>query len=208
MRAFFALELAPPAQQAAAALLHALRTQPGAESCRWVRPEGLHMTLRFLGEIAPARRPALVRCVTTQLAVLPPFELRLGSVQLFPSPSRPRVVALHLDPVPPVERLAHALERGVVAAGFEPERRSFHGHVTLARLRDTHRCLDLACVEPPPPSPFEVSEIVLFESQLAAGGSRYFPRERLALAGCVGAERDADAFGSPLTRVLEESKYG
>lgn len=180
VRAFFAIELGDGARRSAAALIALLRERPGGGAVRWVRPEGIHVTLRFLGETDVLRIPPLVRGVAAQTATLAPFQLGLGAPQLFPSPRRPRVVALHVEPEAPLAALAGAVERGVVAAGFEPEPRGFRAHLTLGRVREGgFPALD--GVPPPPHAPFEVREVVLFHSRLGPQGSTYTPLERLPL---------------------------
>lgn len=182
LRTFFAVELGDAARAAAVDVVRALRRFPSADLVRWVRGEALHVTLRFLGATDPARIPALVREVGARVAAAPAFELSLGAVQLFPSPRRPRVVALHVQPEAPLAALAQAVEAGAVAAGFAPETRAFRAHLTLGRIRDG-AAPPAEGAPPPPPSPFPVREAVLFESRLGAGGSTYLPLERLPLGG-------------------------
>ena len=73
---------------------------------------------------------------------------------------------------------------GFVAAGFEPEKRGFRSHLTLGRVRG-RELPDVAGVAPPPPTPFEVAEAVLFRSDLGPRGAKYTPLERIALGGIV-----------------------
>lgn len=189
IRAFFAVELGDAARAAALDVVHELRSFGRADeadrvagSVRWVRGEALHVTLRFLGDTDPAAIPALAREVGARVAAVPAFELSLGAVQIFPSPRRPRVVALHVHPEAPLADLARAVESGVVAAGFAPERRGFRAHLTLGRVRGGQAPPSDATL-PPPPSPFPLREVVLFESRLGPGGSTYLPLERLPLGG-------------------------
>lgn len=192
LRTFFAVELGDAARAAAGEVVRALRRFPSADGVRWVRGEALHVTLRFLGATDPAAIPALARDVCAQVAAVPAFTLALGAVQLFPSPRRPRVVALHVHPEAPLAALARSVEAGVVAAGFAPETRAFRAHLTLGRVlsdrASARRALGPAALPtdaapPPPPSPFPVREAVLFESRLGAGGSTYLPLVRLPLGG-------------------------
>src|SRR5262245_269882 len=164
IRAFIAVELSDAARRAAAAVCQALRAAAGGPDVRWVRPEALHVTLRFLGQLETSRLPALVESVAAALAGSAPFRLELGAVQLFPGPGRPRVVVLEVGPEAPLAALAAAVERGVVAAGCEPEPRRFRPHLTLGRVRG--RAAPDVATAPPPPSPFEVTEAVLFRSDL------------------------------------------
>jgi len=103
----------------------------------------------------------------------------------FPPGRRPRVVVLELAPEAPLAALAEAVERGVVAAGCAPEPRAFRGHLTLGRVRERGAPPSLAELAVPP-AVFEVTESVLFASELHPSGSRYTPLERVPLGGAGG----------------------
>jgi len=182
MRAFLAVELPDPARRAVVELVRRLRGRPGGEGVRWARPETLHVTLRFLGDdVAPEATGDLARRVGAEVAEIAPFELRLGPVRPFPSPRRPRVVALDVEPPEPLAGLAAAVERGVAAAGLPPEARPFRGHLTLGRLRGRRfpDASDLAT----PPTPIPVRGVVLFRSELGPDGARHTPLEQIPLGG-------------------------
>jgi 2'-5' RNA ligase len=146
----------------------------------------MHVTLRFLGELEPARIPALIEPVRAGSGALAPFMLRLGRLASLPPGRRARVLVLELAPEAPLAALAQAVERGVVAAGCAPETRAYRGHLTLGRLREGARPPALDALEVPPAS-FEVAESVLFSSELTSSGSRYRALERIALCGDPGA---------------------
>jgi 2'-5' RNA ligase len=210
IRAFFAIELGEPARRAAADVARRLREGPGGDGVRWVRPEALHVTLRFLGDVDSDRLAPLASRAARELAALRPFALRLGRAELFPTPSRPRVVALGLEPAAPLAEVAGAVERAVVAEGFAPEERPFRAHLTLGRVRapQAKRAArrgraeggperaarrgpgfpSLAALEVPA-AEIAVEEAVLFQSELSPEGSRYTPLERLRLRGGKAAER-------------------
>lgn len=183
IRAFLALALEGPALAEAGRRLEAMRRGSLGERARFVRPEGLHVTLRFLGAIDSASVAPLATAVGDALAGFAPFPLRLGALHLFPSPRRPRVLAIGLEPEEPLSALAAAVARGVEAAGFSPEPRAFRAHVTLARFREGARpgaeVLDVATF----PAAFVAHEVLLFESRPGPGGSVYTPLERLPLHG-------------------------
>ena len=189
VRSFFAVELGTDACRAASDVVDALRKRTDGDAVRWVRAENLHVTLRFLGNVASERLSPLTREVAAELQSVAPFALRLDAVQAFPSPRRPRVVALGLSPFEPIADLAAAVERGVVAAGFEPEARPFRAHLTLGRVRGRYALPDE--VPAPPPSPFEVGEIALFTSDLSPSGPSYTLLERFPLGGDIHPETRA-----------------
>lgn len=187
LRAFLGLALEEPALGAAARCLASLRSGALERDLRFVRPEGLHVTLRFLGSVARDVVPEISRAVAATVRPLAPFAVRLGAVRGFPSPRRPRVLALDLAPAEPLATLAAAVERGVVAAGFAAEPRAFRAHVTLARVR-TGRSPTFENVPGPEPAGFEARTVTLFESRPGEGGSVYTPLERMALGGPVALQ--------------------
>lgn len=220
LRAFFAIPLDGPARAAAGALVRVLRSRDGGARTRWVPEENLHVTLRFLGDVAASALPALLREVGAQTAEMQPFELRLGRLHPFPSARRPRVIALDLLPPEPVHALAAAVERGVVAAGAAPEERRFRAHLTLGRVRPREPAPDLTDpggmlltptrvtgpdtggaedVRVGEGTAFHVTETVLFRSELRPRGSRYTPLGRVPL----GAARQT----SPPNTEGNESKW-
>jgi 2'-5' RNA ligase len=151
---------------------------------RFLPPEDLHVTLRFLGETASApdllARPAWTRVV----AEARPFRCALTRAGRFPERGSARVLWVGLEEREPgaaLGDLARRLEQAARAHGFAPEERPFHPHVTLARARRGARP-DL-----PPLEPLSsrgegwVREVVLFESRVAPGGARYTALETFPL---------------------------
>jgi len=182
IRAFIAVELDGGVRAAVARLIRSLRAAPSGGRVRWVRPENLHVTLRFLGDVASERVPAIARAVGEAVAGLRPFRLRLGAVMVFPSPRRPQVLAMEVDPPQPLAQLAEAVEAAVVRVGFAAEPRAFHPHLTLGRLRGRAipRVTAPVTVEG---EAFGVEEIVLFRSELTRLGAIHTPLARMALGG-------------------------
>ncbi len=178
LRAFIAVDLDEATRTAAADLLARLREGSG-RGVRWVRPEALHVTLFFLGSIAPEQVGPIARSVASEVGALAPFRLELGEAQLFPSPRRPRVVAVEVAPEDRLAELAGAVQRGVVAEGFEPEDRPFRAHLTLGRIK-TGRAPATRGLTASGAS-CEVSEVVLFESELRREGAEYTPLQRMPL---------------------------
>lgn len=195
IRAFFAVALDAPARRAASALAQQLREGPGGEGVRWVREESLHVTLRFLGQVETGRIAELVRRAAPAVGARAAFSLRLGAPMAFP-PRRPRVVALQLLPEDPLLALAAAIEGAVVEAGLAPEPRAFRPHLTIGRSRGPlPRELDPSRVTVPDTAPgqaFDVTETVLFRSQLQRSGARYLPLERLPLGAPGGSHHPSN----------------
>ena len=183
LRTFFAIEIGEEARRAAAELVERLRTDPGCDGVRWTRPEAFHVTLRFLGPTPDERVPALVEAVRRETAGIAPFALALGALGAFPDEHRPRVLFVGVEPHEPLEALAAAVERGVVAAGFPPEERTFNGHLTLGRVRERRRRVRLPRGARCAAATFPVASFVLMRSDPSPQGSVYTPLARIALGG-------------------------
>lgn len=146
---------------------------------RWTRPEALHLTLRFLGETAPAALDDITRAVSGAAALAAPFLLRVSGTGAFPSLRRPRVVWVGTDDAPELLRLHEELDLALEPLGFAPEPAPFRPHLTLGRVRrGAERSAELRRLpELLSGIRFEaalpVRSIELMRSHLATGGSRY-----------------------------------
>jgi len=129
MRLFIGLAL----PETLTARLTAMMT--GLPGARWVPPENLHLTLRFIGE-QDEREAAIVDEALTQISK-PPFDLSVNGVGVFAHRRGPEAVWLGVAATPPLNDLQGAVERASVRAGLAPEERRFRPHITLARLKDT-----------------------------------------------------------------------
>lgn len=133
MRLFFAIELQDPVR---AGLHHAAAPLRAQEpDLAWVRPEKLHLTMRFLGDVPGDRVEQLGTAAASVAARHRPFELTLGGIGAFPNFRRARVVWIGVESEPRLELLHHDLELACGEAGFEVEGRPFRPHITLARVR-------------------------------------------------------------------------
>jgi len=180
VRAFLAVDIGEGARRAAAAAAERMEREVRGREVRWTRPESYHLTLRFLGEIAAAQVAPLAAQVAEAVAGFAPFELRLGGLVAFPSPRRPRVIAVAVEPEEPLVELARQVLAATLRAGFAPEARPFRPHLTLGRVRDRAHP-DLAAAGTLAAEPFRVTEVVLFRSDLDPDGAVHTPLERMPL---------------------------
>jgi len=185
LRTFFAVEIGDAARREACAVAERLAAEPAGDAVRWARPEAYHVTLRFLGPTPRERVGEVAAAVRAATRDASPFDLRLGPLHGFPTPRRPRVVVIDLEPREPIDALAARVDAAVVASGFAAEARAFHPHVTLGRVRERSRRAPLldGKLGAQEPAPFRVEEIVFYQSVLAPGGSQYTPLERIPLGG-------------------------
>lgn len=147
---------------------------------RWVEPAGLHLTLKFLGEVDDDRRDEIAQGVETATRGARPFQLPVSGFGAFPSVERPRVIWVGCEGVPALELLQHHVEREMERLGFAVEGRPFRPHVTLgrakqdgspARFRGLPSIMDGLAYEGDTP----VRSLELMESRLGPDGAAYRP---------------------------------
>jgi len=178
LRLFVALELPERLLQALEAIQRDLRSNAG-EHLRMVRPEGIHLTLKFLGDVERDRRTAIDQALTEAVA---PFTLELKPAKLGSFGGRRiRVVWVGLGGMlDELGALARAVDQAMVSVGFDGEDRPFAPHLTLARVRDRAsdtdraRLADLVGAYHLPDLPEVVlSHAALVSSVLGPGGAKY-----------------------------------
>lgn len=189
VRAFFAIEL--PAEARASALEATLRLKSVAgHGVRWMALDTLHLTLKFLGEIALHDVPRLIARAHAKLAPEAPFEVGLAGYGAFPNVREARALWVGVSAgASSLARLARKLDSASRAVGAPREHKPFEPHLTLARLREPQR-VELERAAPPDSVAWTVSEVVLFESRLSPNGARHVPLARFPL----GAGGDAEHF--------------
>lgn len=152
----------------------------------WVRPEGMHLTLKFLGNMPEAQAPALEAALRRAAAPFAPFPVRVESIGGFPNPRRPKVVRAGMrEDTDTLAALAAAVDAATAALGFAPEERPFRPHLTLGRVKAPERLDRLsALLQAHADDRFgemTVREVLLFRSDLSPRGARYTPLRRIAL---------------------------
>ncbi|HVH67699.1 MAG TPA: RNA 2',3'-cyclic phosphodiesterase [Gemmatimonadales bacterium] len=145
MRLFIALNLPPAVRESLWAATQPLRDL--GLPVKWVRGEGIHLTLKFLGDVAPEREAELVAALARAAAGGRALPLALGGFGVFPDFRRPRVVWAGIAPEPALEILQHRVEQEFAPLGFPTEARAFRPHVTLGRAAREARPRDLAPLE-------------------------------------------------------------
>ncbi|MCW8862543.1 MAG: RNA 2',3'-cyclic phosphodiesterase, partial [Rhodospirillales bacterium] len=129
LRLFVAIEMP---EDVAEALSHLRTGIPGA---RWVRPENMHLTLRFIGEVGEDEAHGVDSALS--LIRAPAFSLRLAEVGCFKSGKRARALWAGAEAGESLTRLQAKVDKALVSEGLEYEARKFKPHVTLARLKET-----------------------------------------------------------------------
>lgn len=175
IRLFVAIDIPDDARTALTEVEEELRrVSPPA---KWVRPEGLHLTLKFLGYVDPERLPDLTAALTGAVSDFGRFAYRLESVGAFPSVRRGRVVWAGVgEGAADCVRLAELVDEAFKPLGFEPEKRAFTPHITLARYKVPARLDDAALTAAArllPDKTLAADRVTLFESRLKPSGATY-----------------------------------
>ena len=187
-RCFVAVSLADPARAAVTEYLASLRATVAGVA--WARPEQLHLTLKFLGNVAPARLPALAARLAEAVGAIDACIAEVAGVGAFPNLARPQVLWVGVR-APSLATLADAVEASSAAEGFPRETRPFRPHVTLGRVRERGRRAtpELALLARDGDRAFGTSalrEATLFRSVLGSGGARHTVVASFPLAARAG----------------------
>lgn len=179
-RTFIAIELPHPLRKKLAEVRYRLPVGP-AKAIRWIPPDGIHLTLRFLGDIEPSRVPAIAERVAAAAAQTGRFWLELAGTGAFPPSGPPRVFWFGV--AGELQRLNHLqgrIEGGLSTLGFERDRRPFHPHMTVGRISTSAHTRDamdaraaFARVAVDPGQRFEARSVTFFRSHLLEAGARY-----------------------------------
>jgi 2'-5' RNA ligase len=183
VRAFIALPLSGPVFERICQLRR--RLVEALPDVRWMRPETLHLTLAFLGDIPEESLERIAGSMLSIGDVFAPVDITVDGIGAFPSLTRPRVVWLGVDGGETLSDLNAAVTTALRALDLPCDDRPFRPHLTLGRVRrpatdmgrtlralGAARCGTLQC-----------GRLVLFESRLGPGGARHYARREAALTG-------------------------
>jgi 2'-5' RNA ligase len=145
IRTFIAIVLPESVIRQLAQVQRQLERQAPLESVRWVKPEGIHLTMKFLGDTPVGKLDAIRAALTAVASQTLPCAFTVGGLGCFPNARRPRVIWVGVQPMgEELASLQRAVERAMKPLGFLPEGREFTPHLTLGRVRDRIPPTDLA----------------------------------------------------------------
>jgi 2'-5' RNA ligase len=181
MRLFVAIDLPADLRERLAALSNGI---PGA---RWVAPENLHLTLRFIGEADGTQAQDIDAALTGLRAQS--FPVTLAGLGRFGNGTKLRALWAGVEANPALERLQAKIEQALQRAGLPPEGRKFKPHVTLARFKNGSNVRLLGYLEAHSlfyAEAFEVRNFVLYSSFLSHNGAIYTPEAVYPLQSAAG----------------------
>lgn len=184
VRTFVAIDLPSRLQEALSGLEKEL--QEARAPVTWVKPERIHLTLKFLGDVAPERIPEIQKILDEVAQSASPFRVEPAGCGAFPTLKQMRVIWVGLQGEgTALSCLQQAVEEAMVQLGFKREERPFKPHLTLGRVKGRQhlRLLQELLLERQSfkAEAFDVTELVLYKSELRPEGARYTPlfRNRL-----------------------------
>jgi 2'-5' RNA ligase len=185
MRLFIAIDMDEAVLEHAAAMQKTLRKAVTLRSgeVKWVHPEQMHLTLKFLGPVEDDDVSRVCAAVQETANHYDAFELTCRSVGVFGHPAR--VVWAGIDGGPILKQMQHELDDRFTRAGWAAENRAFTAHLTLCRIKSASAGFALAAaIEPYSETLFGnvwVDSIVVYESRLSAAGPAYYVVSRSPL---------------------------
>ena len=179
MRLFVALQIPAAVRESFATLLSQLRSisaEAKDKSARWVHPENLHVTLKFIGEAAPEKLANIQKALAAVRSSAP-VSIYFHGLGFFPNEKHPRVFWAGMDASPNLQTLAADVEQSLEQLGFPREQRPFTPHLTLARFEPSRLHEKLrAFIHENSSRNFGshvTSEFHLIESKLKPSGAEY-----------------------------------
>jgi len=188
LRLFIAVELTEAATRHVGEVIGRLR-QAELPGIRWVRPEGVHLTLKFLGNVPESQVQPIVEAMGMAAGGVAPFALRVQGVGAFPHARAPRVLWVGIQgDLEPLTRLQERLEETLEVEGFSRELRSFSPHLTLGRVKGRFSSVEVERLARAMdrlgevgPTGLPVTHLSLIESQLSREGAVYLRKAQITL---------------------------
>jgi len=191
LRTFIAVELDTTIRDALSALHAKLAREVPHRSVRWVRPEGIHLTLKFLGDTPETKISKVSQTLMRAAAPIPAMDLTVVGLGCFPNPRRPRVIWVGIqERTGTLKSLWQSVEEHISPLGWPTDSRGFHPHLTLGRVNrrtcstDTHTVGQLvASARVGHIAQIHVTHVSFIRSTLMPSGAEYATLAEAKLLG-------------------------
>lgn len=183
LRTFIALDMPPEVKAAIASYVQPFKSLRGRVS--WVKPENLHLTLKFLGDTPANRVEEIATALQEIAAATTAFSANIVGAGAFPNGEKPRVLWVGLsEPAETLLQLAQAIDAQMHRFGFAKEKRAFAPHLTIGRVKDARIPEVIRALQAKPFAAMsaEFGEIIFMQSELNSTGSIYTPLQKLQLS--------------------------
>jgi RNA 2',3'-cyclic 3'-phosphodiesterase len=180
LRTFIAVDIPSHIQQLIQQRIEPLRKSLGAALVRWVAPESVHLTLKFLGDVAPANIQMLSQMLGAEADVVHAFDIHVNGLGCFPSRKRPRVLFIGIQAPAELEALYRGIDSACARLGYESDQRDFAPHLSIGRVRQDipvagqqqiRAALEASVIDALGTA--RVDSVHLYKSDLKPGGSVY-----------------------------------
>jgi RNA 2',3'-cyclic 3'-phosphodiesterase len=175
LRCFIAIGIPEPIRKEIHDLLNILKKYD--TDIKWVVPENIHVTLKFLGDTAEGLLPGIVESLRTVASSLEPFYIKIYGTGLFPDKKFPRVIWIGIEHSEMLMKLHADVDQSMSLLGYQKEGREFQPHLTLGRIRARKGIIpivnELDTVQKKDFGTFQVDMIKLMKSELHPKGSKY-----------------------------------
>ena len=180
MRVFIAISIPQAGRSALKKFILGLASQL-PRGVRWADPEGIHLTLKFLGNVEPSQVAEIVNAMRRSTEMLASFPIQISGLGMFPNERRPRVLWAGMEgDLDSLGELQEKVEEAMSSVHFPREQRPFSPHLTLGRVREPvsngirrQIAAAISSASPAPAEPWLVESVHLVQSNLAPGGASY-----------------------------------
>lgn len=183
IRAFIALDLPPTIKTECERISQELAGTVPKTAVRWVQPEKMHLTLRFLGDTAVDKLPVISQSLDDLTQQNTSFSLQLNALGCFPNRKRPRVIwAGFAGNVAALQSLKKDVDAKLAPLGWVKENKPFRAHLTLGRVKNDRELAQMKWDVAINPLAFAVTAVALIESKLTSQGPIYTIRHQASLS--------------------------
>ncbi len=173
IRTFIAIEIPANIKNGLSLLIESLRESSGDARIRWVKPESIHLTLKFIGDLSPGAVSRITENIEKPAAKRSKFEITVGGLGCFPNWHKPRVVWVGIsEESGELTTLQNEIDLALEPLGILPETRPYHAHLTVGRVKKPGD-IGFAEMEIDTIGHMKVGEFCLIRSDLRSDGAVY-----------------------------------
>lgn len=182
MRTFVAIDFSPQIKGKIGEIIEYFKTQTPDYALKWVEPQNLHMTIKFLGEVSEGHLRTIKDVLSDTLEGISAFEIEVTGMGMYPSTQKPRVIWLGVEGSEPLKDIHQSLDQALQKASIPPDKRGLSPHLTIARVRRNVETLivqdigkTLSQFKIDSLGKCTIDRIVLYKSTLTPSGPIYDP---------------------------------